>query len=462
MEANVFDAEKIGKRFTEYTELRFHENYNEKISFINGSCVANDEKTIKGHSARVFKNGFWGFASNPKDKPGIAEELIKKAQQNAEILSSKLKNGDKIFRKQQDVVFEKDLSTKKAKMTRKEKFDFVKDLDTHVKQNYKKVSSVQTIYSHLKTRKELLTSEGAHIIQTLPRSFIRISLTSGEKNQPVSISESFGGLGDIEDIFSSPEDLYSDIGILYTKLMEKCSGLQAEAGLKDVILGADLAGILAHEAMGHTTEADFVMGGSIAADLLNIRIASDKISLTDFAHTALGETCPMPVFYDDEGVEGKDSKIIENGVLTGYMHNRRSAAYFKVEPTGNARAFSFDDEPLIRMRNTCILPGKDKLEDMISSVEDGYFLENPGNGQADSTSEFMFAVTFGYEIKKGKLGKALQNTAISGKAVDLLKTVTMVSDQMKWVSSGTCGKKQPMPVAMGGPAIKCKVSIGGN
>ena len=35
---------------------------------------------------------------------------------------------------------------------------------------------------------------------------------------------------------------------------------------------------------------------------------------------------------------------------------------------------------------------------MISSVEDGYYLMKTGNGQADSTSEFMFAVTMGYEI----------------------------------------------------------------
>ena len=55
---------------------------------------------------------------------------------------------------------------------------------------------------------------------------------------------------------------------------------------------------------------------------------------------------------------------------------------FGVPPTGNARAYTFSDEPLIRMRNTAILPGKDKLDDMIASIEDGYYLlapvERPG------------------------------------------------------------------------------------
>ena len=40
-------------------------------------------------------------------------------------------------------------------------------------------------------------------------------------------------------------------------------------------------------------------------------------------------------------------------------------------------------------------------------------------------------------------------------------TVKILSDTMTWSSSGYCGKKQPMPVAMGGPAIRCKVNIGG-
>ena len=132
-----------------------------------------------------------------------------------------------------------------------------------------------------------------------------------------------------------------------------------------------------------------------------------------------------------------------------------------VKPQGNARAYQFSDEPLIRMRNTAIVPGSHKLEDMIASVDDGYYLVRPSNGQADSTSEFMFGVCLGYEIKNGRLGRAIMDTTISGIAFDVLKTVTMISDEVKWLSGGMCGKKQPIPVGLGGPAIKCRVNIGG-
>ena len=105
--------------------------------------------------------------------------------------------------------------------------------------------------------------------------------------------------------------------------------------------------------------------------------------------------------------------------------------------------------------------GDTALSDMIASVDEGYYLISTNNGQADTTGEFMFGITMGYEIKNGKLGRALLDTTISGVAFEMLKTVDMVSDQVEWESSGFCGKKQPMPVGLGGPALRCKVMIGG-
>jgi TldD protein len=157
----------------------------------------------------------------------------------------------------------------------------------------------------------------------------------------------------------------------------------------------------------------------------------------------------------------RDTVLIDNGVLRGFMHNKESAEFFHAEATGNARAYQFFDEPLIRMRNTAILPGPHKLEDMIASVDHGYYLMWPSNGQADSTSEFMFGVSLGYEIRNGRIGRAITDTTISGVAFDMLKTITMVSDQMSWSCAGMCGKKQIIPVGMGGPAIKCRVHLGG-
>ena len=310
--------------------------------------------------------------------------------------------------------------------------------------------------------KVLVTSDGMSAHTILPRSYCYVIMTAETPSgAPVELFKAFGGEGTFDVNFTDPTQYASQIDALYERLMQKSEGVYAEAGKKTVILDGFMTGMLSHEAVGHTVEADLVLGGSVAGHMLGKPVASELVTLTDFAHTAFGQRCPLPVFVDDEGTPAKDVPLIENGILTGYMNNRETAERFHMAPGGNARAWLFSDEPLIRMRNTAVHPGKDKLEDMIASVDDGYYLIDSSNGQADTTGEFMFGVTMGYEIKKGKLGKALLDTTISGVAFDMLKTVDMVSDTVVWASSGFCGKKQPMPVGMGGPALRCQVMIGG-
>ena len=169
----------------------------------------------------------------------------------------------------------------------------------------------------------------------------------------------------------------------------------------------------------------------------------------------------IPVYADDEGTPARDAVLIERGRLTDFMSSRETAARLGIAPTGSARAYNPNDEPLVRMRNTAILPGTSKLDDMIAGVDDGYLLLKTSNGQADSTTEFMFGINLAYEIRNGKVGRAIRDTTVSGSAIKVLSSVDAVSDDMQWNCAGYCGKKQPMVVSMGGPAIRARAHLGG-
>ncbi len=455
-----YDLSSFKREFSEYTELRVQENRSTNITLVNGNVMGNSTSVKSGVSARVNKNGNWGFASNPVISDESIEKVILAATENATFLGSKqIKNNMKFDSRPSEA--EKSFYSEKPNTGTKEKISFLKNLDDYIAGKYPDLTSRTLVISGFEMEKNIITSDGSNSYSMNPKYHIYAVLSKAVNGENYELFKIFGDRGQFEDVFSSPEDLYEDIDGAYRNLIEKTNGVYAEAGLKDVILDANVSGILAHEAIGHTTEADLVQGGSVAGDLLSKDIASPLITLIDFAHTYNEKTCPVPVYIDDEGTEAEDAVIIDRGILKGYMHNKESALHFGHKLTGNARAFDFSDEPLIRMRNTAILPGSSKLEDMIASIEDGYYLIQSGNGQADATSEFMFAITMGYEIKNGKLGKAIKDTTISGVAIDVLKSVTMVSDAMVWECTGMCGKKQPMPVGAGGPAIKCKVNIGG-
>ena len=454
------ELEKYADLFSEYTELRVQENRALNVSIVNGSVMSNSSSAKGGVSARSFSGGLWGFASSPLLSDSSIKQVIESATSNAKFLSKKEKRDFHPLPSRPGRVF-RDFSTKKNRMSQKELIGFLMDLDSRIESKYSDVVSRTISLRLLDMEKSLVTSDGSVARTMIPRSIIYVILSTERDGEPVQLGDVHGGLGQFEDVFSKPSEYYSNLEEHYTELKKKAEGVHPETGLKDCILDAKLAGILSHEAIGHTTEADIVRGGSVAGDRLGRQVASPLVTLVDFAGEALGETCPVPVYMDDEGTLAEDAVLIQEGVLKGFLHNKESSDFFDARPTGNARAYRFSDEPIIRMRNTAILPGDSSLEEMIASVDDGYYLIRPSNGQADSTSEFMFGITQGYEIKNGKLGRAIKDTTISGVAFDMLKTVSAVSRDMNWSCSGMCGKKQPIPVGMGGPAVKCKMNIGG-
>jgi TldD protein len=448
------------KEFSEYTELRVQENRSTRIVLIKGDTTANERNTNSGVSARVYSKGSWGFASNPEIESNTISAVIQSATDNALFLASREKKEAKKL-PEDSFHTENEFFTNKPKKTQKDMVDFLKVLDAYLVQNYPSLTSRTIVLNCLDTEKTLLTSTGSSAYSMIPRTILYVILSTEKNGIPVELAGDYGGLGQFEDTFHRPDDLFDKLDKQCEYLMHKKEGIFADAGIRECVLDAELAGILAHEAIGHTTEADIVLGGSVAGDCLNQQVANPLITLVDFAHTSLGKTCPVPVYCDDEGTKARDAILIQDGVLTDYMLNKETAVHFTMNPTGNARAYRFSDEPIIRMRNTAIVPGIHKLDDMIASIDDGYYLIRPSNGQADSTSEFMFGITLAYEIKQGKIGRALKDTTISGVAFDVLKTVTMVSDDIAWSNAGMCGKKQLIPVGLGGPAIKCKVNIGG-
>jgi TldD protein len=447
--------------FTEYTELRVQENRELRIALLNGDAVRNSRSATSGCSARVYKEGVWGFASFPRLDDQSVARAVSMATENARFLASREKRGSPPLPRTK-AEGTHDLSTTKRRLSQKDYMDFVRAVDSYLAEKGKGIASRTVSLYCDDMEKTFIGSDGSVSQAMNPRSILYAILSAEAKaGDSVELMEIFDHRGQFEDVFGDPAELYPRLDRLLEELAAKAEGVYPEAGLHEVVLGPDLAGILAHEAIGHTVEADLVLGGSVAADFMDREVASGMVSLVDFAHEALGKPCPVPLWVDDEGTAARDAVLIDKGVLKSYMHNKESAAHFGVAPTGNARAYAFSDEPLIRMRNTAILPGTSRVEDMIASVDEGYYLVSPGGGQADSTSEFMFGVVKGYEIQGGKLARALRDTTVSGIAFDMLKTVTMLSDDMSWVCAGFCGKKQPMPVGMGGPAIKCKITLGG-
>jgi TldD protein len=442
-----------------YSELRQHELRKTRLMMIDGNLSLNSRTAEGGVSARVYHDGYWGFASAPQAADS-AQKVIAKAQANALTMAR--------FGKQPTLSLpggsyrgEHQFNGKSA-LTPAECMERLAELNAFCKQRYPALKSTKFLMADEHHSKRLTTSLGGSSLASIQRALCHVHfITQNDSGAPVELVQSISNKGSLADLDLSIAALTPVMDKLYEHVMAKRHAVPARGGMRTVVMAPELAGMLAHEAMGHPCEADIVLGGAVTGNLVGQRVASDLVSMVDFAHTFNGQEVMIPVYADDEGVAARDAVLIKNGILTEFMNSRETSARLGLIPTGSARAYSPNDEPLVRMRNTAILPGAQKLSDMIAGVEDGYLLMKTSNGQADSTTEFMFGINLAYEIKNGKLGSAVRDTTLSGSAIKVLQSVDAVSDDMHWSCSGYCGKKQSMVVSMGGPALRARAHLGG-
>lgn len=444
----------------DYSEMRQHELRKTRIVMIDGNITSNSESTQGGTSARVFNKGYWGFASVPAMDKASTDKVVKKAADNARAMGQ--------FGEQSDLTLPLDNHqgehgyNGRPPLSQKECIELLESLNAWCRNQFPDIKSASFMLQEEAHSKRFATSNGSAGLSSINRGTCYLTLTMEDQHgEPIELMEAVSGKGNLADLDLSLETLGPRLEELHRHLRAKRVAVPARGGKHTIVLSPELTGMLAHEAMGHPCEADLVLGGSVTRNLVGQQVASPLVTMIDFAHSYNGEELMIPVYADDEGTTARDAVLIEKGILKNFMTSRETAARLGIPSTGNARAYNYNDEPLVRMRNTAILPGTSKLEDMIADVEDGYYLMRTGNGQADSTSEFMFGIDLAYEIKNGKLGNAITSTTVSGTAIDMLKTVDAVSDDMYWECNGYCGKKQPMVVSLGGPALRVKAHLGG-
>jgi len=258
----------------------------------------------------------------------------------------------------------------------------------------------------------------------------------------------------------------TELPALTDKLMHKAHMLTTAQpitpGVYDVITDPSITGLIAHEAFGHGVEMDqFVKDRALAKEFVGKYVASPICNMRDGAAATLSAAS---YFFDDDGVLAGDTQIIKDGILVTGISDLASATQLGLPPTGNGRRESSRRKAYSRMTNTFFEKGTDKLEDMIASIDHGYMLFETNNGMEDPKNWAIQCVAeYGIEIVDGKLtDNWVSPVVMSGYVPDLLKSISMVSDDFKVIGAGMCGKgyKEWVRVSDGGPALKVRVKLG--
>jgi len=226
------------------------------------------------------------------------------------------------------------------------------------------------------------------------------------------------------------------------------------AGAMPVVVAGGWGGVWLHEAVGHLLEADALFAGTTPfAGRFGERVAPEGFTLIDDTGLAEGRGT-MP--FDDEGTPAGRTLLVEDGVLRGFLTDRRRAEACGLPPTGNGRRQDFRHAPLPRMSNLVMLPGTVDPDDLVADVRDGLYVQTVGRGTVyPGQNRFSFEVVGGFRIEQGRLTTPVAGVRIEGRPAAVLAGLTGIGNDLHVdPARGLCDKAgQVLPVSISTPTV---------
>jgi TldD protein len=339
------------------------------------------------------------------------------------------------------------------------KAELVRAADRAARSAGAEIKQVRVRYSDRLRSVSVFNSEGVAVSDTVPQVVLSIRAVSTDGNILQTGMRSKGGQYGLERLCADgAEGLAREAGESAIRMLHSP---HAPAGRMTVVLSGKAGGTMIHEAIGHGLEGDAVFKDlSIYSGRLGEKVASPLVTVIDDA-TLEGRRGSYRV--DDEGTPAQRTVAVEEGILKGYLLDRRSAGKLGMRPTGNGRRENFRFRPIVRMSNTMIAPGGHDPEEIIAGVESGLFVVRMGGGQVDTSSgDFVFKVSEAYLIESGRVKGPVRGATLVGNGPAVLERIDMVGNDPGF-DIGTCGKDgQQVPVADAQPTIRIPgITVGG-
>lgn len=285
--------------------------------------------------------------------------------------------------------------------------------------------------------------------------FCGVSLAAIAKDG-MNVQRAHKGVGDLRG-YQIVEGLEADCEQVAKRAIALLAAEPVRGGRYTVIADPLLAGVFAHEAFGHLSEADFVYENPPLREMMQIgrRFGQDHLSIVDDP-TLPGEAGSYG--FDSEGMPGRRTELIRGGVLASRLHSRETAAKMGEEPTGNARAMDHQHPPVVRMSNTYIEPGNWQLDDLLADTGQGLYARGSLGGQTDMEM-FTFSAEEGFIIRDGKLAERVREVVLTGNVFETLANIDAVGNDLALYGGlGGCGKgdQSPLRVSTGAPHIRIR------
>jgi len=430
---NVDSLFQYTENKTSYVDLRYGRIRERRINATDGKITSDLTSLNSGYGIRLLSDGIISFISIPELR--FANEEIDKVLRIAKIVS-KMKTG--VSKLVDAPVIEISVAKKPKQdwkfVEKKEIEELVGDIHDYIRDKLNVEAKIETDFLFIQWTELFRNSEGSRVFQDYTYTVLTLTGRVLRDGTQVKYYQNFGGLGGLEVLpVKSFEQFDKFIEIINNLPQAK----KVKPGKYPALLNEDIAWTLTHEVLGHSLEADNVLSGhSFSAGLLGMKIAPSSVSVLDDPYI---ETIGY-YEYDSEGMKGKGSLLVDDGILTDFLHSRETAAAMGGESSANYRAYSYEFLPQIRMSNTFIEPKDFTLEELTEQVKNGiYICDGLGGSSEPQTGEYNVDSQYGRVITNGELGDYLIGFQLSGKITETLSLISAVGDRLL-AQPGSCVK----------------------
>ena len=340
-----------------------------------------------------------------------------------------------------------------------EKLKLIAEYNRIILEHHDAIESTHIHYADGFRTVAFASSEGAYFLEERPRVTLHISAVARRDALVQRAGDGWSSAVTF-DVVRDRQDTAAEIAARAVALLD---APPADGGPTTVILDQQLAGVFAHEAFGHLSEADFLYENPKMRDLMHVgrEMGVEQLNVIDDGS--------MPGLvgtqaFDDEGTPTHKTSLIRDGVLAGHLHSRETAAKMGAAPTGNARAIGMGHAPIVRMTNTYIAPGAQSFDDLVAGVDKGVYACAMLGGQT-MMEMFTFSAAYGYRIENGKVGELVRDVVLTGNVFETLHAIDGFGNDLEMIQKGGgCGKggQSPLPVTFGSPHLRIRnVVVGG-
>jgi TldD protein len=441
----------------EFCDARHQDSRTLVIAVSNHELRNMSNGRLAGVGLRARIGGSWGFAASASTDRKSIEEMARKAVRAARAGDCP---GRRIPEQRARIgSYRAKARIPPASVSVEEKLAMVKDLDEAQKISDKIVNTNAIYAEGLKTT-TLANSFGSMLRWEDGRLRLIANAVAADAGRMESYRESIAGTRGMELL---QQRNLAEVGVNTAReAIVQLGAVKPPQGVVTCITDPEITGLLAHEVMGHASEADeIVKRRSFLTGKVGEIVANEQITMVDDGTLEGGYGS---INFDDEGTPSSRTVIIKDGVYHGYMQNLETGAEMGVPSTGNGRAQDFGQRMWVRMTNTFFEAGDWTLEEMVEDVKFGILTDKFVNGMEDPVGGGFEAKSHrGFLIENGKVTKPLRAITLTGKALDILRTTDAVGKKVCH-DAGMCGKgtEDYVPVSSGGPYCRSRIITGGD